>query len=64
MRHTARELQRQIERCQISIEELEDVLVALATQSTRIECVIPKVVRLDTADRMLDALVSALRDRN
>jgi hypothetical protein len=64
MRHTVQELQRQIERSKISVEEFERALNSLAANAAGVETVFPKMLRLDNDNRMLEALVCVLRDRN
>jgi len=61
---TALALQRQIERSRISIEEFEVALDSLASNSIRIEAVVPKMVRFYFDDLMLRALFCARTDRN
>jgi hypothetical protein len=64
MRHTLDRLQFQIERYKLSAEELERALDSFEAGSTRTEAVLARVMQLDTDNRMIEALLCALEDRN
>lgn len=64
MQRTLIRLRRQIERLEVSVIELNLALNSVESHENAIEVLAPKSVKVEANHRMLEALLSALRDRN